>query len=371
MLCSVVRRGARAGDCSNLSAQKYTDLHLPDNPKVKFSKSTFKSLLINDLRNLFRNEPTPSCGRFGIKFPASTSKFCVFRLPVTLRVLCYPVFCKFVYCPIILESRLSGWALPAWLQPVNWRHFLAIFLGAAALWIPVCGQEISAGAGDRNPTPPAFGVLDRTGYFHRKSGSQERISARIRALQQKHDFMLYVVVEPVLLGSSAIEHASELQHEWLPNGGGLVVVLESDSRKIGTGRDVAAMQATAETPTRVPTFEMDAIVKNALDSTDATAPPDAYLEALVANLADGFDGYFQRREEPPPASRSLKLGLLLAGTLAVLGLGAIGIGGLMRHPAVAGPATSHFPPVDGRERLGAPCGAQVTTRSFGRPDDVG
>jgi hypothetical protein len=95
---------------------------------------------------------------------------------------------------------------------------------------------------------------------------------------------------------------------------------------------------------------------------------EAYLETLVGNIAREFDGYFTRRAAPPPAGRSLRFALLATGGLALLALGAIGVGALARMQSVAGARVFRIPPVDLPERLGAPCGGEVVSRSF-KPED--
>jgi hypothetical protein len=68
------------------------------------------------------------------------------------------------------------------------------------------------------------------------------------------------------------------------------------------------------------------------------------------------------------AGRSLRFALLTIGGLALLALLAIGIGALARMRSMAGTRVFRIPPVDLPERLGAPCGGSVTSRSF-RPKE--
>lgn len=98
----------------------------------------------------------------------------------------------------------------------------------------------------------------------------------------------------------------------------------------------------------------------------ALAEPNGNQAPLMGKLAGEFDGYSKLRDTPP-AARSMKIGLLVAGTLSLLGLGAIGVGGLVRHSYLAGARSFRFPAVDRPERLGAPCGGQVTARRFAPP----
>lgn len=99
----------------------------------------------------------------------------------------------------------------------------------------------------------------------------------------------------------------------------------------------------------------------------ALSEPNGNQAPFVANRAGEFDGHFKRRKTPPPAARSMKTGMLIAGTISLLGLGAIGAGGLVRHSKMAGARRFRFPPVDRPERLEAPCGGSVTARRFAPP----
>jgi hypothetical protein len=245
---------------------------------------------------------------------------------------------------------------------------LAIFLLALAWLMPARGQDLPESLADQSvQAPPPFGVLDTAGFFQRNAGALKRISDQIRKLEEDHNYSIYLVVEPVLIASTAPERASELRHAWVPEGNGLVVVFESDSRNLGIGRDVVGNETAAGNRARVPSFETAAILTRALDSTDRNLAPDAYLETLVGKICAEFDAFFKRRDAPAPAARSMKIGMLIAGIFALLGLGAIGLGGLLRHSSMAAVQIFRFPVVDRPERLGAPCGGSVTSRRFSRP----
>jgi len=216
--------------------------------------------------------------------------------------------------------------------------------------------------------PPESGILDAGGLFQRDAASLERIRGNLRQLQKYHGYRMYVVVEPVFISTTPTELAARLQDAWLPDGSGLVVVFESDSRSLGFGRDVGEKPESAISETPVPTHETAALLQQAVANTDAKLAPAPYLESLVRNLALGFDGYFKRRAAPPPPGRSLRFALLAIGGLALLALGAITVGALSRMQSVAGSRTLRFPAVDQPERLGAPSGGKVVSRSFRQRD---
>lgn len=245
------------------------------------------------------------------------------------------------------------------------KHGLATWLCWAALLLPGHGQSLpewlSKNAAHK---PPDFGILDESGFFNRDSGAFKRISEQIRKMEQDHGYRIYLVVEPVLIATSAPEMAAELQQAWVPDGNGLVIVFESDSRHLGVGRDLTG---SAENPLRVPSHELTALLNRALEAADPKLAAEAYIENLVEKVTGELDAYFKRRATPPPADRSVKIGLLVAGTLALLGLAAIGLGGLVRHSSMSGVRSFRFPTVDRPERLGAPCGGNVTARRFAPP----
>lgn len=251
---------------------------------------------------------------------------------------------------------------------IGLRHGLAMGLWMAACMLTGHGQvlqEPSANQGGQ--APPAFGVLDAGGFFNRNAGALKRIAGHIRQLEEKHGYMIYLVVEPVLIATSAPDRASELHQAWVPDGNGMVIVFESDSRNLGIGRDLVGQQLPTGNPSRIPSYETAALLTRAMEAADPTLAPDVYLEVLVEKMAAEFDAYFQRRATPPPAGRAMKIAFLAAGTLAILGLAAIGIGSLLRHPSMATVDRFRFPMANHPERLGAPCGGSVTARRFTPP----
>lgn len=245
------------------------------------------------------------------------------------------------------------------------NKLLAAWLGLGFMVFQVHGQSLQeALAADGVQAPPVFGVADVEGFFNRNAGALQRISDQIRRLDHDHGYMIYLVVEPVMMAATAPERATQLRNEWIPDGNGLVLVFESDSRSLGIGRDLVGDLTASGKPVLVPSNETVAIITQAVNATDSRLAPEVYLETLVGKLTSGFDDYFKRRATPPPAGRTLKIGLLVSGIVALLGLGAIGLGGLIRHSRVTEVRSFRFPAANLPERLGAPCGANVTARRF-------
>ncbi len=241
---------------------------------------------------------------------------------------------------------------------------LSIWICLLAWAVPSQGQSLPDAMTQGGAAAPASGIIDSGGFFARDPIALKRISESILKLKQDCGYQIYLVVEPVLITSTAPELAAQLRQAWLPDGNGLVVVFESDSRNVGIGRDMTGIPDQQDTAARIPTHEADAMLTRALEATDVKLAPEPYLEAFVGNLTREFDRYFKLRSTPPPAERTMKIGLLVVGTLSLLGLVGIGLGCIIRHSSMTGVRSFRFPLVDRPERLGATCGASVTARRF-------
>lgn len=220
-------------------------------------------------------------------------------------------------------------------------------------------------AKDGVPKPPDFGIRDEDRFFNRDSGAYKRIADQLRQLDVDHGYKIYLMVEPVLIGTSAQELAAQLRLAWVPDGNGLVVVFEADTRSIGIGRYLGVSEGPKTGAALIPTHETAALISRTMESLDAKQAPEAYIEGLMNRLVEESNGYFERRDTPAPAGRSLRIGLLVIGGFTLLALMAIGLGWLLRYSGMAEVPVFRFPVVDKFERLGAPCGAEVTVRRFG------
>jgi hypothetical protein len=211
---------------------------------------------------------------------------------------------------------------------------------------------------------PESGIWDRSGFFTPELGSSQKISDQLKNLEKAHGYKIYLVVEPVLIGTSTSQMAAELRQALLPKGDGVVLVFEADSRSLGIGRDLGVHPDSPAASSVIPTHETAELITRATEGVDASLAPEAYVEALTVNLVKECSAYFARRNAPPPPGRALKLNMLMLGILALLTLVGIGVGWIARHWGMADVRRFHFPPVDLPERLGAPCGSSVTARSF-------
>jgi hypothetical protein len=242
-----------------------------------------------------------------------------------------------------------------------------IMVGFAALAFACSAGVANANWTDAAPVPDRQ-VNDLNGFFGNDPEVIRRIAVKLWQLQADHGYRIYVVVEPVLMSDNAPRLAAMLQKNWLPDGNGLVIVYEGDSRSLGIGRNVAPMEASA--PPMLTTHQTDALLHAAVAATDPVLPPVEFMEALVDNLTREFNGFFERRDAPPPQVRSLRRGLLVVGLLALLALAVIGVCALTRLKSMTPARTLWFPELERPERLGAPCGARVTCRKISRdPQD--
>jgi hypothetical protein len=212
------------------------------------------------------------------------------------------------------------------------------------------------------PPPPAAGLMDDGGLFQRNPSIAAHIEELLAGLHERHDFRIYLVVEPVIITSTPPDLAESLRLAWLPDGNGIVVVYETDTRSLGIGRRMTEDPA-GEGP-RVPTHVSAVIINEVLAATDKSLPTEEYLEALATNLTKAFDEHFQRRAIGPPREQSWKLALTVVAVAAALGLCAIAVAALARLKSVRGERTFHFHPVDRPERLQAPSGAAVSSIRF-------
>lgn len=249
-------------------------------------------------------------------------------------------------------SRAVGLAMALWASFGAWE--------ATAQQMPA--WESGAGV----PPPPEFGVRDDTNFLGKDSGAKRRISDRLRKLEDARGYRLFLIVEPVLIGTSAPEFAEELRAAWLPKGEGMIIVFEANTRALGIGQDLAAGIDLDKPRTGIPNHEASTVVTKALrDAGDPKHDPAAFIEALTVRIADGIDDYYRRRAAPPPPGRSLRVSLLLVGGVALLTLGGLLAAHFTRRAGFGSAAEFRFPESDRPERLGAPFGGgHIASRSF-------
>jgi hypothetical protein len=203
---------------------------------------------------------------------------------------------------------------------------------------------------------PANGLSDEDGLLGKGSADERLIISQIRDLRDRHGYRLYLVVKPSLISTNPSDFAARLQQEWLPEGGGLVLVFESDTRQIGFGRSLETGDGIAGFEEGVPAYELIATVSKALEAAEASETTEDFLKTLVSEISTGLQEYFERKKTPVDGSRSLKLTLVTIGFLSLLALCGMGLGWLMGRSDKRQAERRVFPHVDVPERLSAPYG---------------
>ena len=234
-------------------------------------------------------------------------------------------------------------------------------------------QAVPSLYGDDPPPPrPAFNVRDNAGLFTRDPDRLRGISDRLRLLDERHGFHVYVVIESAVMGSSVIDLAARLQQAWLPDGDGFVIVFESDTRSFGLGRNYEVSDADdAKSRTDVPSFYAADALERIRSQLDPKLEPADLIDQLTLLLSADVGGYLDRRHAPEPGGQTLRLVLVAVGVLSALGLVGLGIARLAQQAEKRRKRSFRFPPASGEQRLGAPFGAKVSSRRFGAaPDSV-
>lgn len=225
--------------------------------------------------------------------------------------------------------------------------------------------------GEKLPDPPPTGLSDNDGVLGENSEAQRRVAGMIGKLWQERGYRLFVVLKRSLISSNANELAARLQQAWLPEGGGLVVVFETDTLDLGFGRDLDPGEGMRRGETGVPAYELIRIISKALEvakKKEGAEKTEVYAEALVAAICTEAEAYFARKEAPVDGGRSLRLALVTVGALSLLALCGMGLGWLMGKADGRRADTRVFPEIDTQERLGAPYGGGGGGKSYFGPE---
>lgn len=258
-----------------------------------------------------------------------------------------------------------------WLEHVNnWRRWLLLI----GFWLGslVCGQGQTfelARTEDQIAPAPADGVVDQAGLGHRNPALIAKLKEDIRRLRDDHGFHLYVVLESVLVSGNSQLVANRLRRSWIPNGDGMVLVFELDTKSLGIGQSFEQeADPTKAPPGQVPSYETMAILEEARDVVNADNSSEAMMESFVGKMVAGYNEYFTRKNAPVPQERTVKVGLIIVGAAAALALlGMLAALLVKRSDRRGGGRCYYFPEVQMSERLGAPYGGgEVSSRRFGR-----
>lgn len=243
-------------------------------------------------------------------------------------------------------------------------RFLLLLLS----WILVSGTSRAQRLPDAElPTPPVSGLSDGTGVLGRNSSAQKRIVELLQTLQREHGYRMYVILERSLISSNPSDMAARLQQEWLPEGGGLVFIFESDTKKMGFGRGLRPSEGMEKDVPGVPAYGLVEIISDSLVKMDQSKNTEIYIEQIVTEIVQGLNEYFEKKEAPVAGGRSLRLALVTIGALSLLALAGMGLGWLMGKADRKQSETRLFPEIDTPERLGAPYGGGCGAAGFFGP----
>ena len=212
------------------------------------------------------------------------------------------------------------------------------------------------------PPPPSSGLLDEEGVLTSRPEVARKICKALNELNADHGFRVFVVIKRILIAGNAEEFASMLHKEWLPDGGGLVIVFEADTRKIGFGRSLEAEEEKGFEVVGIPAFAQMQIISKVLKKDSAQVE----IASVVSEITAELTAWFQRKNAPVTGGRSLRLGLVTVGTLSFVALCGMAGSWLLRRGGEKRSGVRVFRPVNLPERLAAPygggCGA---SHSFG------
>lgn len=235
------------------------------------------------------------------------------------------------------------------------------------LWFAACwafAQSLGSPAGKLPPAPPD-GIHDPSRLLAASPSRQQAISESLRKLEAAHGFRIFLYIESVFLNTTPTELADNLKPLWIPDGKGLILVYEFDTKRLGVSQDLFTSDPVGNpSDSKLPAHETTRILATAFQKADRTLSPENYLTELIRAITTSYDAYFAQAEKPRPFAQTLRPRMLLAGGLAVAALLALSviISGKSRAARLAGKST--FPTVDCAERLRAPAGAAVVSRKF-------
>jgi hypothetical protein len=179
---------------------------------------------------------------------------------------------------------------------------------------------------------------------------------QIHELEKEHGYRLYVILKHALISTNPSDLAAQMQQEWLPDGGGMVIVYESDTKRMGFGRGLDSREGLIENESGVPAYKVVEIVTSSLEASAGIEAAEPYLQKVVTEICSNLNEYFERKQAPVEGGRSLRLGLVTIGALSLLALCGMGLGWLMGKADKRQSQKRVFPVIEVPERLSAPYG---------------
>jgi len=235
------------------------------------------------------------------------------------------------------------------------------------MWLAATGSGYSQASefwrsDEEIPPAPASMVLDRGDLLTRKPDLARRISEKLLGLRRDTGFELYLVVQSGLTSEEPLTTASRFQGPWVPKRNGLVMVYETDSKRVAFGRPFLT---DSNLDGVMPSLDAVSVIAKATEMIDRQLSDEQLVEILVDRLSEGFREHLQQAVEPLPAGRTLRFGLFAVGSVSALALGALVVGWLVKRSNDNKARRYWFTEIDRPERLGAPFGGgTVSVRRF-------
>lgn len=246
---------------------------------------------------------------------------------------------------------------------------MTLWLGAAM------GQEFS-------PVPefpkPKRHIVDDGRLFFTEPGRLAAMEARLVALEEKHQFPVYVCIYSALIGSTVPERVQALQDQWVGNDSpGWVAVLETDNRVVALGIH-PVKEVTFDGGSALPTpgpldltgFEQNSLRAQIVQATQGVDDPTRQAEITVNLLAGGIDKILNARAAPPARNTRMRIAAVTVGLVAATALvGLLAVAWLRRSDARERQRFV-FPEITVGTRLGAPYGGgKISSRGFSERQD--
>jgi uncharacterized membrane protein YgcG len=193
---------------------------------------------------------------------------------------------------------------------------------------------------------------------------KKELSDRIHSLEEKYQFTIRVIIRPIFMSSTPQELAIRLQDAWFPKGNGLVMVIETDTRRLGL--ELSLRGEPDEEDCLVPSHASIMILQRVLSRINRDLPIDEYLRSLILDVIGEHEAYLAKRTSVTASAQTLRENLFMIGALCTVALGALVVMTWMRYSrAKEAQSVRRFPRFATPIRLGAPYGGgMIATRKF-------
>jgi hypothetical protein len=247
---------------------------------------------------------------------------------------------------------------------------IALCLGRAL------GQEVYPPSSDSRG--PKVHVLDDARIFSSEPARLAALEARLREIEVKDHFPVYVAIYDTLIGTDVKERSQELQRRWVGSDApGMVAVVETDSGNVSLGVHPVKhfeLQSGAELPNIGPLdftlLEQDSISRLVQERAGSLKDRRAKVEAVVNGLADEVGRNLAARQAPASNTAHIRTLVFTAGLVVAAILSGLLALAWLRRSDTRARQRFIFPDVNVGIRLGAPYGGgKISSRSFSEPPD--